>query len=53
MKLLPDAASGTSITGYGAGWVSVNGEKFTRNIYVTAHAGSALWQCPAFEELLP
>jgi uncharacterized protein len=53
MKLLPDATIGTSITGYGADWVSVNGEKFTSNIYVSAQTGSALWQCPGFDDLLP
>ncbi len=53
MKLLPDAASGPSITGYGPGWVSVNGEKFTNNLYVNAQTGGALWQCPPFESLLP
>jgi uncharacterized protein len=53
MKLLPDAANGPSITGYGEGWVSVNGEKFTNNIYVNSQSGSTLWACPAFDSLLP
>ncbi len=53
MKLQPDAASGPSITGYGAGWVSVNGEMFTHNLFVNAQSGSALWQCPGFEALQP
>jgi uncharacterized protein len=53
MKLQPDATIGSSITGYGEGWVSVNGEKFTGNVFVNAQSGSALWQCPAFEDLLP
>ena len=51
MKLLPDAASGPSITGYGAGWVSVNGEKFTSHLFVNAQSGSTLWQCPGFDGL--
>lgn len=51
MKLLPDAASGPSITGYGPGWVSVNGEKFTAPLFVNAQSGVALWQCPGFEDL--
>ena len=51
MKLLPDAASGPTITGYGAGWVSVNAEKFTRHVFVDAQRGSALWLCPGFEGL--
>ena len=51
MKLLPDAAGGHSITAYGPGWVSVNGEKFTRNVFVSAQDGSTPWQCPDFEAL--
>lgn len=53
MKLLPDTANGPSITGYGTGWVSVNGEKFTSNVFVNAQSGSTLWECPGFEGLLP
>ena len=53
MKLQPDASSGTSITGYGTGWVSVNGEKFQRSVYVSASAGCQPWDCPGFEALLP
>ena len=51
MKLQPDATNGPSITGYGPGWVSVNGQKFTSNLYVNAQSGSALWQCPDFDAL--
>jgi uncharacterized protein len=51
MKLQPDATNGPSITGYGAGWVSVNGQKFTSNLYVNSQSGGALWQCANFETL--
>jgi uncharacterized protein len=53
MKLQPDATTGSSITGYGQGWVSVNGVKFTSPVFVNAQTGSTLWQCPGFEDLLP
>jgi uncharacterized protein len=53
MKLQPDATNGPSITGYGAGWVSVNGQKFTSNLFVNAQASSTLWPCPGFDGLLP
>jgi uncharacterized protein len=53
MKLHPDATNGPSITGYGPGWVSVNGQKFTKNLFVNAQTGSGLWQCPGFEALAP
>jgi uncharacterized protein len=53
MKLQPDATNGPSITGYGPGWVSVNGQKFTANLAVSAQTGGSLWTCPGFEGLLP
>jgi uncharacterized protein len=53
MKLQPDATNGPSITGYGAGWVSVNGQKFTSNVFVSAQTGGALWTCPGFDTLRP
>ena len=53
MKLQPDATQGPSITGYGAGWVSVNGQKFSSPVFVNAQTGSTLWSCPGFDSLLP
>lgn len=53
MKLLPDAAGGHSISGYGPGWVSVDGVRHTSNLFVTAQNGSTLWQCPDFDALQP
>jgi uncharacterized protein len=53
MKLQPDAINGPSITDYGLGWVSVNGKKFTDNLFVNAQSGATLWTCPGFESLLP
>ena len=51
MKLLPDASNRHSITGYGAGWVGVNGEKFTSSLYISPQEGTSIWQCPGFEAL--
>ena len=53
MKLQPDATNGPTITGYGAGWVDVNGQKFSSNLMVDAQSGASLWTCPGFESLLP
>jgi len=53
MKLLPDAANRYSISGYGPGWISVNGERFTRPVFVNPESGTTLWECPTFEQLLP
>jgi uncharacterized protein len=51
MKLQPDAIHGPSITGYGEGWVAVNGEKFTSSIIVSAMGTRIDWNCSRFEEL--
>lgn len=53
MKLQPDATNGPNISGYGQGWVSVNGQKFTTNLYVNSQIGGAPWECPDFESLAP
>ena len=53
MKLQPDATNGPTITGYGAGWVDVNGQKFSSHLMVNAQSGASLWTCPGFESLLP
>ena len=51
MKFLPDAAHGPSITGYGAGWIEVNGEKFSHNLIVSAQNGCSPWDCAGFGAL--
>ena len=53
MKLQPDAIQGPSITSYGQGWVSVGGEKFSRNVFVSAQTGATWWDCPGFDAILP
>ena len=53
MKLQPDASNGPSITGYGQGWVGVNGQTFNSNLFVDALTGAGLWTCPGFDSLLP
>jgi uncharacterized protein len=51
MKLLPDVAHGPTITGYGPGWVTVNGEKFTSHLLVDAQTGCTPWSCTGFDAL--
>ena len=52
MKLLPDVANRHSISGYGPGWVSVNGQKFSHSVFVSPELGAPTWECPSFEQLL-
>jgi uncharacterized protein len=51
MKFQPDAMQGPSITGYGAGWVAVNGERFTSSLLISATGGHRLWECAGFDAL--
>jgi uncharacterized protein len=51
MKLQPDAIQGPSITGYGPGWVAVNGEQFHASIVVSAMGHRLDWNVRTFEDL--
>lgn len=51
MKFQPDATQGPTITGYGPGWIAVNGERHTSNLIVNAKTGWQPWNCPSFEAL--
>lgn len=50
MKLVPDALKGPSITGYGPGWIAINGEKVLSSIIIGAN-GHTPWNCSRFEDL--
>ncbi len=51
MKFLPDATQATSVTGYGPGWVSVNGEKITASVVISATGDRFAWECAQFSDL--
>lgn len=53
MKLQADAINGPTITGYGPGWVAVNGERFTTSIIINSASGREDWECARFEDLQP
>ena len=50
MKFQADATSGNAVTGYGAGWVSVNGQRFEHSL-VIGHTVLTAWECPDFAAL--
>jgi uncharacterized protein len=50
MKLIPDALQGPTITGYGKGWVAVNGEQTHASIIIS-QAGHQPWDCADFASL--
>ena len=51
MKFQPDTMQAQSITGYGPGWVSVNGEKRTSSVLVSAAGARIDWNCASFDDL--
>ncbi len=51
MKLHPDATQGPTVTGYGPGWVAINGERFTASLVLSAAGDRFDWGCDRFEEL--
>jgi len=51
MKLLPDPTQSSSVTGYGPGWVAINGEKFTDSLVISTLSAPYPWNCPRFEDL--
>jgi uncharacterized protein len=51
MKLHPDATQGPTVTGYGAGWVAINGERFNTSLVFSAAGDRFDWGCDRFEDL--
>jgi uncharacterized protein len=51
MKLQPDKFDVQSISGYGPGWVGVDGEKITRSVIISSSGARIDWQLERFEDL--
>jgi uncharacterized protein len=51
MKLQPDKFDVQSISGYGPGWVGVNGEKITRSVIISSGGERIDWPPDRFEDL--
>ncbi|MFO1195123.1 MAG: Mth938-like domain-containing protein [Rhodoferax sp.] len=51
MKLQPDKSSVQSITGYGAGWISVDGERIQSSVILTSGGLREPWDCRAYGDL--
>ncbi len=51
MKFQPDTIHGNAITGYGPGWVEVNGEKVSSSVVIRPEGPRLEWNCDAFEAL--
>ena len=53
MKLQPDQSDVQSISGYGPGWVGVNGEKIARSVIIGSRGQRIDWPSSRFEDLGP
>jgi uncharacterized protein len=51
MKLQPDQSDVPSISGYGPGWVGVNGEKITHSVILSSKGERLDWATDRFEDL--
>ena len=51
MKFLPDPTESSSVTAYGPGWVTVNGEKYASSVVLSTVKAPFLWECPTFDGL--
>ncbi len=51
MKIQPDTFDGQVISGYGPGWVAVNGEKVRRSVVIGARGQRLDWNCDDFSAL--
>ncbi|MBA3772236.1 MAG: Mth938-like domain-containing protein [Ramlibacter sp.] len=51
MKLQPDRFDVQSISGYGPGWVGVDGEKITSSVILSSKGERIPWQAQRFEDL--
>ncbi|NBT92225.1 MAG: hypothetical protein EBT37_06290 [Betaproteobacteria bacterium] len=53
MKLQPDQAHGPSITGYGPGWVAINGQSVPHSVLLSSMGHQEAWACADFASLGP
>jgi uncharacterized protein len=51
MKLQPDKSDVQSISGYGPGWVGVDGEKITHSVILSSRGERIAWPSARFEDL--
>lgn len=53
MKLQPDKFDAPAITGYGPGWIAINGERTQGSTVLGSHGTRFDWLCQCFEDLNP
>jgi uncharacterized protein len=53
MKLQPDRIDTLSVTGYGPGWVAIQGEKTHHSVLISSAGIRLDWSCTSFDDLQP
>ena len=53
MKLQPDQSDVQSISGYGPGWVGVNGAKIAHSVIIGSKGQQIAWAAASFDDLGP
>ncbi len=51
MKLQPDSFDQPSISGYGPGWVGIDGERVVDSVVIDSNGNRFDWNCADFESL--
>ena len=51
MKIQADVIKAPSISGYGAGWISIGSEKISASVVIGSHGERFNWSCQRFEDL--
>ena len=51
MKLQADPTQGPSLTGYGSGWIAINGEKVMHSMLLSSMGHRQVWGCADFSQL--
>lgn len=51
MKLQPDRFDVPAVTGYGPGWVAIQGEKVHDSVVISSDGTHYTWDCNRFEDL--
>ena len=51
MKLQPDKSDVQSVSGYGDGWIAVDGERIAHSIVISSRGLRVDWNCTRFEDL--
>jgi uncharacterized protein len=51
MKLQPDHIDTQSVTGYGPGWIAIQGEKISHSVLISSQGLRENWSCNSFTDL--